>query len=124
MASKSSVSGFAFYWLPVLAYAGLVFLLSSIPSAGLPKWGFDMSILHVPLFFGLSYLILRALPGRGVPLWRLFALSIAVSTLYGVTDELHQLFVPGRTFSLVDMLFDFIGSSLILFKIRASSNHK
>jgi VanZ family protein len=124
MVSKSNVNGFAFYWLPVLAYAGLIFYLSSIPSYGLPKWDFDMSILHVPLFFGLSYLILRALPSRGVPVWKLFALSIVVSTLYGVTDEIHQLFVPGREFSLVDMLFDFIGSSLILFKIRMSSNQK
>jgi len=124
MVSKSNVNGFAFYWAPVLAYASLIFYLSSIPSSGLPEWNFDLSILHVPLFFGLSYLILRALPSRGVPLWRLFALSIAVSTLYGVTDELHQLFVPGRTFSLMDMLFDFIGSSLILFKIRMSSNQK
>jgi VanZ family protein len=39
-----------------------------------------------------------------------------VTALYGILDELHQLYVPGRTFSYVDMGFDFLGASLVVFK--------
>jgi VanZ family protein len=36
--------------------------------------------------------------------------AVVISTLYGVSDEYHQLFVPGRSFDVFDMLADFIGS--------------
>lgn len=37
-----------------------------------------------------------------------FALaSVIFSTLYGVSDEIHQLFVPGRHFEIKDMVVDF-----------------
>ena len=36
--------------------------------------------------------------------------AIVISSLYGVSDEYHQLFVPGRTFDVFDMLADAIGS--------------
>jgi len=124
MASKNTARSFALYWVPVLAYAGMIFYLSSIPSSGLPEWKFDASILHVPLFFGLSYLISRALSKKGANIWNQIAISIVVSTLYGISDEVHQLFVPGRAFSLIDILFDFIGSGLIVFKIRMGTSQK
>ena len=40
--------------------------------------------------------------------------SIALSgcTLYSVADEIHQIFVPGRGFQLVDILTDISGSLL------------
>ena len=36
--------------------------------------------------------------------------AVAISSLYGVTDEYHQLFVPGRSFDVLDMLADALGS--------------
>jgi VanZ family protein len=36
--------------------------------------------------------------------------AIAISSLYGVTDEYHQVFVPGRTFDVLDMAADAFGS--------------
>jgi VanZ family protein len=60
---------------------------------------------------------IRASPMEKIIYWQIFVLAIIVSTLYGVTDEIHQLFVSGRQFSFFDMAFNFIGSSLILFKV-------
>ena len=40
----------------------------------------------------------------------LFILAVSVSTLYGISDEVHQYFVPGRTASLADIVADGIGS--------------
>ena len=36
--------------------------------------------------------------------------AIAIASLYGVTDEYHQLFVPGREFDVLDLVADTIGS--------------
>ena len=64
-------------------------------------------------FYGiLAGLALRALAnGR----WRgikapTVAGAILISSLYGVSDEFHQRFVPGRTYEVLDMAADAIGS--------------
>lgn len=103
------------YWVPVFLYAGFIFYISSIPAPEI-LIKIDLSPIHIPEFFILSYLIFRALSREGAALWRTFALAIVITTIYGVTDEIHQLFVPGRSFSIFDIIFNFIGSSLILFK--------
>lgn len=41
-----------------------------------------------------------------------FAITFAI--LFGITDELHQFFVPGRDCSGLDVFFDGVGSCLIL----------
>ena len=36
--------------------------------------------------------------------------AVVISTLYGVSDEYHQMFVPGRTFDALDILADALGA--------------
>lgn len=115
---SSFASNFKKYWMPAILYAGFIFYLSSIPAPVTPIKGIDMSPIHILEFFILSYLIFRALSRERITLWHAFVLAIIISTLYGITDEIHQLFVPGRHFSVFDILFNFIGSTLILLKMR------
>lgn len=42
---------------------------------------------------------------------RLFVLAILSSFLYACTDEIHQLFVPGRSGQFNDVLVDTLGAS-------------
>lgn len=42
---------------------------------------------------------------------RLFVLAILSSFLYACTDEIHQLFVPGRSGQFTDVLVDTLGAS-------------
>lgn len=102
-------------------YTIAIFSVSSIPGGDVPgvEW-IDMSLLHIPMFFILSYLIFRTLERKGV----IFAVAIAIilSTLYGVFDEIHQIYVPGRDFSTLDIFLDFFGSSIIVFKVWHKSN--
>ena len=52
---------------------------------------------------------------------RLFALAILSSFLYACTDEIHQLFVPGRSGQFTDVLVDTFGAfcgCLLLLAIR------
>ena len=103
-------------WIPVVLYSVLIFYISSIPGPEIPTpGGRDLSFLHVPLFFGLSYLLFRTLENRGSK--AAIILAIVITAVYGIFDEIHQSFVPGRDFSYMDMLFDFLGASLIIFKL-------
>lgn len=38
--------------------------------------------------------------------------AIGITTLYGVLDEFHQSFVPGRDPNILDVLVDFTGAAL------------
>ena len=39
------------------------------------------------------------------------------SILYGLIDEIHQLFVPYRAFEIKDLIIDSLGASVILIKL-------
>jgi len=91
-------------WLPVVAWAAVIFALSSIPSlsTGLGTWD---TILrkgaHLTEYGVLGGLLYRAL-GRE-------ALALATGIVYAATDELHQYFVRGRHASPVDVAIDAVG---------------
>jgi VanZ family protein len=98
-------------WLPVIAYMAMLFGLSSLHTLPSPPAGFSFYDVHVAAYAGLAVLTARATGGglRDVSLRAVLA-AIVISSLYGVSDEYHQMFVPGRTFDLLDMLSDAIGS--------------
>lgn len=103
-------------FIPAVLYATLIFFISSIPGPQVPgPAGVDLSPIHIPEFFILSYLIYRALEGNDKT--KAIILAILLTTAYGLFDEIHQIFVPGRDFSIFDIIFNFLGSSLILFKL-------
>ncbi len=91
-------------WLPVVAWAALIFTLSSIPDLGTGLGGWDLALrklAHATEYAVLGALLFRAL-GRELP-------AIAIGIAYAVTDEVHQAFVPGRLGSPLDVLVDAAG---------------
>jgi len=103
-------------WLPVFAYMGLIFLLSSLPLTleGGPRLPMRDKLAHLFEFAGLGYLCARAalqsFPDRA-PL-RAALVGVLVAAAWGVADELHQAFVPTRTADALDLLADALGASL------------
>ena len=105
---------FARLWLPVLAWAALIFALSSIPDLGTGLGGWDLALrklAHAAEYAVLGALLVRA-TGRG-------GLALAVGTLYAVSDELHQALVPGRMGSPVDVAIDALGVACGVFLWQA-----
>ena len=101
------------YWAPPLAYMVFIFLLSSMPvPRALPEFAFADKLYHTIEYGILGILVLRALwismPDRGLRF--LFVSTVIFSTFYGLTDEIHQYFVPGRFSSIYDVMADGIGS--------------
>jgi VanZ family protein len=94
-------------WLPVFAWAAVIFAFSSIPSlsTGLGTWDTVLRKgAHVTEYAILGALLYRAL-GRE-------ALALAAGIAYAATDEFHQRFVQGRHSSPVDVAIDALGLAL------------
>ena len=109
-----------YYWLPVILYLILIFYLSSLSRIEVVET-ITTFILKDKLLHLLEYSILAILLYRLLNQYEklqpiALVLAITLSTLYGLTDELHQLFVPGRFFSISDLFADFIGSNIILLR--------
>lgn len=112
------------YWGPVLGYAGLIFYLSaqSHPDEDLPSLlgHVDDKVLHAMEYAGLGGLCYRAFR-RGVDgpvAARALFFAILTASLYGMTDEVHQLFVPLRESSWQDWLADVAGSTVGALAVR------
>jgi VanZ family protein len=91
-------------WGPVVAWAALIFALSSIPSlgTGLGTWDLVLrKIAHATEFAILAALLVRALRHTG---W-----AVAIGLAYAVSDEIHQSFVSGRQGALRDVGIDAVG---------------
>jgi VanZ family protein len=102
------------YWLPAVLYMAAIFVASSIPDLGpLPGDVSDKSA-HTVAYAGLGVLVLYAVAqGRiDAVTWRRALLAVAISILYGMSDEWHQSFVPGRTAEWADVLANAVGAVL------------
>jgi len=110
------------YWLPMFAQMALIFFLSSQSTfpKEIPAWVFYFDkVVHAILFGLLCFLIVRTwVAGEWAKATNaIFGLSIVFTTLYGVSDEFHQCFVPGRTPSLGDIMADAVGAILVCLAI-------
>ncbi len=112
MAEPRSSSFFSL-WLPVAVYMAVIFFASSI---SMPP-GADLvpdKLVHAAIYGGLAIVLLRAL-GRGLrsPLtWSQMLWAVALAGLYGVSDEIHQAFVPLRQADPADLLADVLGATV------------
>ena len=100
-------------WLPVLAWAAVIFTFSSIPGLGTGLGDVDTVLrkgAHITEYAIFGLLLLRAI-GRELP-------ALAVGIAYAITDELHQHFVQGRHASPVDVLIDTVGLAAGIFVVK------
>lgn len=106
---------FLWYWLPVFAYMGFIFYLSSRSSFPVeaPPWAFFADkIVHAGLFGFLAFLFLRAWTEGNFASLTLPALigGAIFASLYGITDEVHQMYVPNRAPDINDWIADTLGA--------------
>ena len=86
--------------------------LSTVPGTD----GISDTLLHLAGYGGLSLVLLRALArGRwtGVTAVALVA-AWTIATVYGATDEWHQMYTPGRHAEVRDLVNDAAGAVLAL----------
>ena len=104
-------------WLPPVLWAGFIFFVSAQPKETFVKLGLSGLLLsiggHLVVYFVLMSLLVLALRlGSDAPQKWAYALSFLLVALYGLSDEYHQSFVPGRTATIVDWIVDLIGAGI------------
>lgn len=97
-------------WGAVILWMAVIFVFSAQPKSALPDYGqadFPIKKLaHTGEYAILGALIAWA-AGRGHG-WRAWLLAVA----YAASDEIHQMFVPGRTARLLDVGIDSVGAGM------------
>jgi|SRR3989344_272598 len=92
-----------------LVIAGFIFYVSLKPYDPVPSIGFPLksTIYHLGIFFLFCLFFMISLSKGKSNDWLFFA--VLFSFFYGITDELHQLFVPGRHATLRDIFTNTVG---------------
>ena len=101
------------FWTATILIALTIFYMSSLTffsSPGKPE--INSIIYHMGIFFFLSLsLFLSTIKLKNK---KLFSLTLSLLFTYGILDELHQFFTPGRFMSLQDILKNTTGIILAL----------
>lgn len=115
---RTALRELAWYWLPPLAWMGLIFFLSAQPQLPSPPEPVLDLILKKGAHFGvyavLAFLWWRALSRTRMSGRAALGLALVITLAYSLSDEVHQSFVPGRRPALFDVLIDAVGAAAAL----------
>ena len=114
-------SALALRWGPAVAWAALIFALSSQSSLPSPPDGFTDKHAHFSVYGVLCALIIWGLTDRSPARtgWATAVIAVVLATLYGASDEFHQSFVPTREVSGLDLAADAAGAAVAAVVLRA-----
>lgn len=125
-------------WLTLtVLYALMIFILSSLPNPKIPEAGLLLfshfiryvqqsdylvvfapfypllkqpdKMIHLLLYFVFGVLLFLTLRSTGQTMGKAVTIAFFLGVLYGAGDEFHQMFVPGRTASVMDLAADALG---------------
>jgi len=95
-------------WVSTIAWAGVIFLGSSVPGSQIPGH-IPSEVGHLGEYFILGCLLYLALR-IDLSARQALVLAVAIASVYGVTDEFHQRFVVMRTPDVYDWALDTLGA--------------
>ena len=98
-----------------------IFLFSSFPTTTTTTFYLGDFLLkktaHVIEYGIFATLVYRALINSNVTRSKSMWLSVLIAFVYGLSDEFHQSFTPGRGPKFTDVLIDTFGASLFIYGI-------
>ncbi|UTR12116.1 VanZ family protein [Evansella sp. LMS18] len=129
----------AFSWAAVILWMSLIFYLSHqpadesselsrgvtevvietlekvAPNAGLNINDFHNIIrknAHFFIYLILGVLVINAMRRSNITLKRSAVTALLICILYAISDEVHQIFIPGRSGEVSDVIIDTAGASV------------
>ncbi len=108
------------YRLLTITLMALIFYLSSQSYIDIvPSFSSSDKVMHV-LAYGLlgGLFALSLKPWEGTLSWKLVGLITLFTIAYGISDEFHQSFVPGRDASVLDVVADGLGGLIAGFTLK------
>lgn len=116
-----------FSFVAMLLTAAEIFYFSSLSFGSSGKGGISFSaVYHFVIFFLFNFFLLMAIKGKKELKAKHLAITLLISVIYAVSDEIHQTFIPGRNAGITDILTDTAGifaSSHILLLFHKESVH-
>lgn len=119
---KSKTIDLIRYRLPAIVWAFFIFIASSIPSNRIPNFLFKYldKPIHILIFGVLGVLVYRALEPdsqRDRYTMKTALMTFGIVLCYGIIDEFHQGYTPGRSVDLYDLMADAVGGILAVIVI-------
>jgi len=112
-------------YIPLVLYWMILFTATTLPGPQLPDLHLSDKIEHFGAFFILAILLNLALiyQRKSYLLFKFATLvTIIICLSYGAIDELHQMFIPGRSADIRDWLADSTGVVLGVFILNIAKN--
>jgi VanZ family protein len=110
-------------YVPALCWMGVIFGMSSIPGSNVPgRFSTVAHFIEYAIFGALLAYPLR----RGRPVGEGAAVSVLFASIYALSDEIHQSFVPMRTPDVADWGMDTLGAlvGVVAFVLLAEAIRK
>ena len=99
----------------LILYCTFIYWLSDQPSLPTPMlFSHQDKLFHAGAYFVMAGFALRIFRYHTVSLPKLVINSLIFCSLYGMSDEWHQSFVPGRMSDVADWAADTVGAMLFL----------
>jgi VanZ family protein len=108
-------------FLPALIWMSVIFYFSSRQTTGIGGDSYWVRFAILKTFHLIEYAALAIFIFFAI---KKYKWSILIAYLYGLSDEFHQYFVPGRTSRFRDTLFDLAGILIGLFIFKKISQTK
>ena len=118
-----------FVYVPLIVYWLLLLIGTSLPTDDLPSVAISDKFKHFGAFFGLSILLALTLhyQNKFFLLKKYFlAAALIITSFYGLLDEIHQSFIPGRYNEFLDWVADSLGAIagiLLVFYVMKKFNY-
>jgi len=102
-------------YTPLVVYWIVLFGATTLPAASMPSFGVVDKVNHLSAYFILAILLFLTLLFQqkiSLAKKRVAAYALIICSLYGMLDEVHQIFIPGRSAELLDFVADACGALL------------
>lgn len=114
-------------WCPAILWAGSIFYLSTRPASGLPAPWFlsNDKLVHAVAYGLLSLAVYFAVRwGHQRPPLAAALTGTLLASLYGASDEVHQMFTPTRFPDVWDWVADTVGAACVFLLALLPSRHE
>lgn len=113
-------------WLPAVGWAAFIFFLSTRQAGNLPPpWILSNDKVVHALLFGLQSLFIyyAVRKGHRRSAWVAAVTGFILASLYGATDEIHQVWTPTRVADVWDWVADAVGAACVFVLALLPSRH-